>query len=480
MKRMLVAASDPNACKAVSECFKATYDVQVVGSGTECVELFQAEPYEFVFIDIELFATLAAAEDARSYRNTLTLFWNIFPPVQIIMLCSQANIRKAVEAMQAGATNYLVYPVDRKEARYVVQSTYAAIRMQSELDYLRDQFWRSDSSDVVRTGSREMQEVFAKARTVAPSDTTVLISGETGTGKGVLANLIHRHGSRRAKQFISVHCGAIPDSLIESEMFGHERGAFTGAVRRKLGKFEVAQGGTIFLDEIGTMPLGAQVKLLQVLQDRTYQRVGGEDTITSNVRVIAASNTNLAAMTEAGEFRRDLYYRLNVFPIELPPLRRRIEDVPILVELFLERLNRSHPKRITLCHPDALKGLQAYSWPGNIRELENLVERAFLLEPTDMLTPASFPTELFVGSDAVTVTPLDISLTLAQTRAATIARAEEDYLQKQLAANQGRIAQTAAAAGVSPRQLHKLLTRHGIRKEAFKASPPSGARRVPT
>jgi len=265
MKRMLVATPSEQANAVLSETFQREYEVHAVKTSVECLHLFQDKPHEIVFIDIQYLNELGTGDDQASYRSTLRLFWNLFPSVQIIVLCSQKEIRKAVEAVQAGASNYLSYPVDRREARYVVQTIYAEMQMQSELSYLRDQFWQTDAFDYVQTNNPVMREVFEKVRTVAPADTTVLVTGETGTGKGVVANLIHRHSARRENQFISVHCGAIPENLLESELFGHERGAFTGAVRRKLGKFEIAQGGTLFLAEIVTMPLSAQVKLLQVL-----------------------------------------------------------------------------------------------------------------------------------------------------------------------------------------------------------------------
>jgi transcriptional regulator with GAF, ATPase, and Fis domain len=270
-------------------------------------------------------------------------------------------------------------------------------------------------------------------------------------------------------QFIGIHCGAIPDTLLESELFGHEKGAFTGAVRRKLGKFELANRGTIFLDEIGTITPSAQIKLLQVLQDRTFQRVGGETVIEADVRIIAASNKDLGQMVEQGLFRNDLYYRLNVFPIEIPPLRERREDIPQLTEIFLRQMNRFNHRGIHYVHPQVMEAFQRYPWPGNIRELENLVERACILETSSILTPTSFPAELFAGALSGLSAPAGrTGLTLAEARALAVMEAEKSYLQELLARTRGRINRTAESAGVTVRQISKLMRKYNIRKETFR------------
>jgi DNA-binding NtrC family response regulator len=313
-----------------------------------------------------------------------------------------------------------------------------------------------------------MKIVFDKIRSVAPTKSTVMITGETGTGKGVMANLIHKHSNRSDAQFISVHCGAIPDTLLESELFGHEKGAFTGAVRRKLGKFEIAKGGTIFLDEIGTITPSAQIKLLQILQDGSFQRVGGEESLESNARVIAATNTDLKGMCEEGLFRKDLYYRLNVFPIEIPPLRERLDDIPHFVEVFLRKMNTFHLKDIRHVDPRVIEAFRGYSWPGNIRELENLIERAYILETSSQLTPAGFPSELFESRPAGGRASTDSDLTLAEARRAGVAEIERTYLRRLLARHHGRIKNSARVAGITTRQIHKLMKKYGIRKEEFK------------
>ncbi len=258
-------------------------------------------------------------------KTALQKFWHLYPSIEIIVMSPQKMIREAVMAVKAGANNYLTYPINSDEVKYITESIYETIILQSELDYLRDQFWQTDSLEIVKTKNPVMKKVFENIRSVAPTKTTVLLIGETGTGKGVLAKLIHQHSNRKDAQFISVHCGAIPDSLLESELFGHEKGAFTGAVRRKLGKFEIASGGSIFLDEIATITPSAQIKFLQILQDRILHRVGGEESIETNARVIAATNTDLKKMCDDSQFRNDLYYRLNVFPVKIPPLRERTE-----------------------------------------------------------------------------------------------------------------------------------------------------------
>ncbi len=465
MKYILVATSVVDAVDIIKICFETGYRIEPAQSLEETVDLFQRKRYDFVFIDIDLLKSLKTEND---YKNQLQLFWRINSDVEIIVLALPQQIRDAVNAVKAGASNYLTHPLNPEEVKYVVDSLQEYKRMHSELDYLRDRFWRTDSLSVLQTNSMKMKEVFSRVRAVAPTESTVLLTGETGTGKGVIARLIHKHSQRSTKQFISVHCGAIPDTLLESELFGHEKGAFTGAVKRKLGKFEIAHGGTIFLDEIGTISAAMQIKLLQVLQDRMIVRVGGENEIKTDVRIIAATNTNLKQLCDQGLFRSDLYYRLNVFPLEIPPLRERVEDIPILVDNFLKRLNRLNAKNISDIHPDVLDAFEAYSWPGNIRELENLIERAYILETSSILTPKSFPMELFSDQTKKNRHIIDTSRTLKEVRKHEIERIERQYLTELLAKNRGRINATAEAAGISERQLHKLLTRYGISKETFK------------
>lgn len=466
MKNILVATPNQKALEVIQGCFEAGYKIERANSLAASEELFTKKRYEFLFIDIEIFKN---SKNEIDYKNQLLPFWRITPDVDIIVLSSPEMIREAVNAVKAGASNYLTYPLNPEEIKFIVDSLQEYSRMNSELTYLRDRFWSSESLSVLRSNSQLMKDVFAKVRAVAPTESTVLITGATGTGKGVIARLLHQHSKRNEKQFISVHCGGIPESLLESELFGHEKGSFTGAIRRKLGKFEIAHGGTIFLDEIGTISASMQIALLQILQDRTFQRVGGENVIKADVRILAATNSDLQKMVDEGTFRSDLFYRLNVFPIELPCLEDRIEDIPILVENFLKRLNKVNAKHINDIHPDVLEAFQCYSWPGNIRELENLIERAYILESSSILTPKSFPAELFKnGKKKNRLLPLDTSLTLTEVRQREIERVERQYLIELLAKNHGKIKQTAKDAGIGERQLNKLMHRYRILKEEFK------------
>jgi len=467
MKSILVVSNENEAYPLIASTYKSGFTVERAANKAAALELLKKRRNDLVFIDLDV---LSDGDSEKNYKELLQPFRQLYPSVEIIVMTHQDKIRKAVNAVKAGAGDYLTYPLDAEELKLVSDNLSKTRIMQSELDYLRDQFWQVDSFELLRTNSECMKKVFQQIRTVSPTRSTVLLTGDTGTGKSVLAQLIHQHSHRKDAQFISVHCGAIPDTLVESEMFGHEKGAFTGAMRRKLGKFEFATGGTIFLDEIGTITPAAQIKLLQVLQDGTYHRVGGDETLKTDVRVIAASNENLKKMCDEGTFRKDLYYRLNVFPIEIPPLRERLEDIPLFVESFLANLNQFSLKEIRDIHPIVIEAFEKYTWPGNIRELENLVERAYILETSSLLTQESFPSELFENGATSVSIPTGKELTLAEVRQTGVEEIERKYLQDALTRNRGKINDSARDAGISCRQLNKLMNKYGIRKEKFKAT----------
>ena len=335
-----------------------------------------------------------------------------------------------------------------------------------------DYQWLPENVSKMESKSRKMEVVYEDVKSVAATKATVLLKGESGTGKGIIARLIHLLSKRKDMPFVGVHCGAIPDSLLESTLFGHVKGAFTGAIKDKLGKFQVAHNGTIFLDEIATVTPSSQIKLLQILQDRIVQRVGEDKSITVNVRIIAASNEDLGVMCASNRFRTDLFYRLNVYPIEIPPLRERIEDIPYLLNAFLDRLNSLYEKNITGIEPAVVDAFKAYSWPGNIREMENLVERAYIKEKTSTLTQKSIPidiTDLLKGDEIPFVKDI-ADHSLAEIRKNTVETIERQYLKTLLIKYKGKINESSRAAGITSRQLSKLLAKYGIKKEEFKQS----------
>ena len=465
MGNIMVISRDKDVLNTFIESGTENSTLSTASSLVEAVETIQQYRSDLLFIDMEIFNTSAATS---GYKAVLQPFWLRYPNLKIVVMTNQDMLRKAVTAVKQGASDYITYPIIAEEIRLVSANLLEAQKMQSELDYLRDQFWDKDAAPIVQSKCPAMQKVFTNVRSVAPTKSTVLLTGETGTGKGVLAGIIHKHSNRRDEQFISVHCGAIPDTLLESELFGHEKGAFTGAVKRKLGKFEIAHGGTIFLDEIGTLTAAAQIKLLHVLQNGVFTRIGGEVEIKVDVRIIAATNEDLKQLCDEKKFRNDLYYRLNVFPIEIPPLRNRKEDIPGLVDMFINQLNRFHSKEILDIHPQVIEAFLQYSWPGNIRELENIMERAYILERTEVLVPESFPAELFNNVEQLSRVQMDTMLPLAEVRRRGVQEIERCYLKEVLEECEGKINASAKTAGISTRQLHKLMKKYGIQKEEFK------------
>jgi DNA-binding NtrC family response regulator len=465
MKKILVITQEEHAYRLILSAFKSQDAVEKIDQKALALDLLKNKQFDMIFIDLNALNHNVAG---NNYRDALMPFWQMYPSMGIIVMAPQEKMRDAVKAVKAGASDYLTYPLDAEELKLVSENISKTRFMQPELDYLRDQIGEGDLFELLRTNSDRMKTVYQQIRSVSPTKSTVLLIGETGTGKSVLAKLIHRQSNRKDAPFVNIHCGAIPDSLIESELFGHEKGSFTGAVRRKLGKFEFATGGTILLDEIGTITPAAQIKLLQVLQDGTYQRVGGEENLKTDARVIAATNADLNKMCDEGSFRKDLYYRLNVFPIEIPPLRDRPDDIMPFIETFLNKLNQFSLKTIHGVHPQVIESLQKYNWPGNIRELENLVERAHILEASSVLTPESFPNELFEGETTSVFIPSSEHLTLAAARQRGTEEIERNYIKDVLARNKGKINESARDAGISSRQLNKLMNRYGIRKEEFK------------
>jgi DNA-binding NtrC family response regulator len=464
MKHILIATNDDEICRTMGHALPNGFQVAYADSKPKALAAMKKNHPDLIFMDLEM---LLEGSDRNESAERLKELKALCNDSEVVVMADKNRIRSAVNSVKAGAADYLTYPIDPSEVHLVVAGLEADRITSSELDHLRDQFWGPEAREAVQTRHLVMQQVYEKIRLVARTKSSVLLTGETGTGKTMLAKLIHSHSNRSEQAFISVHCGAIPDTLIESELFGHEKGAFTGADHKKLGKFEIAKGGTIFLDEVGTLTPPAQIKLLQVLQDSTFSRVGGTETLKADVRVITATNDDLKAAVEYGRFRRDLYYRLNVFPIDIPPLSQRTDDIPFLIDLFLKRLNNEMQKNIHGVEPRVVGAFKKYAWPGNIRELENLIERAYILEQSSVLTPESFPAELFEGDMTVAVVPVSAQMPLSAARHLAVEDFERQYLKELLSANLGRINRSAEIAGITSRQLHKLMQKYHLHKEDF-------------
>ncbi|BEQ14444.1 sigma-54-dependent transcriptional regulator [Desulfoferula mesophila] len=468
MKSMLVATTDPSVKASLRSALKRGQRLEEAASAQDCLALVARRRFDLAFVDISFINEQLTPGAEPDYGAALRPFRASGGGTQLIVLTPPESIRQTVSAVKAGADNYLTYPVNPHEVELVIAGLNARRQIESELEYLRESSWRGDASGLLRTRSPLMREVYEKLEMVAPTRATVLLTGETGTGKSFLARLIHMHSSRSKGPFVAVHCGSIPDTLVESELFGHEKGAFTGAERRKLGKFQIADQGTILLDEVGTISPAAQIKLLQVLQEGSFSRVGGEQDISVDVRVVAASNVDLAKKISEGGFRNDLYYRLNVFAIELPPLRSRREDLPLLVANLMDRLERKYGKGISGVDEQAMQVLTAYDWPGNIRELENLLERAYILERGRRLGLAGLPADLVALEHPGEADEPSEGQSLAEVRRRAVEEVERRYLERLLTAKKGRVDQAAAQAGVTTRQLRNLLAKYALSSRGFK------------
>lgn len=467
MKKAIVMTQASAVHRSIAEILGGAFTVDRAASIAPCLDLIDELKPSVLFVDLNNVQSESAPGDSSGFLRICASIRRATPSISIIIVAPRGDVSAAVAAVRAGADSYVTLPLNDDELRHVVDSAGRGRQLKTEESILHEPLLDGDVNWMLKTKSSHMLGILEKVRMVAPTETTVLLAGETGTGKGIIARLIHEMSRRRDRRFVNVHCGAIPETLIESELFGHERGAFTGAIRRKLGQFEVASAGTIFLDEIGTVTVATQIKLLQVLQDHTIQPVGAERPIACNVRVIAASNNDLEAMCGRGEFRNDLYYRLNVFPVFIPPLRERCEDIPLFIDYFIKKFNAMNRREIEGASREVMDAFIRYRWPGNIRELENLIQRAFIIETSKRLTRKSFPQELFTESIVEDLPPKDLQR-LSIVRRKAVEEAERSYLAVLLAKTRGRIGVAADLAGITRRRLHKLLSQYGIRKEDFK------------
>ncbi len=388
---VLIVDDEPDITRLLADRLETLgLEVQVAHDGEEALQAVQQNPPALVFLDIQM-PKLDGIEVLKRVRKDSL-------DVPVIIMTAHGTIGGAVEAMKEGATDFLTKPFDLDYVKIVLNRTLEQHGLKREVAALRAEV--ESRYDPLIASSLEMTEVVQIAQKVAPSDTTVLLLGESGTGKDILARSIHAWSNRAAKLFAPVNCVALSEELLESELFGHEKGAFTGASAQKRGKIEVADGGTVFLDEIGDMKPGLQAKLLRFLQNREFDRVGGTRTVKVNVRVIAATNRDLQVAVKAGTFRTDLFYRLNVVSITLPPLRERLDEIPQLAELFLKKYCRDAKKPPMKFSPAAVKKLAGHLWPGNVRELQNAVERAVVLKTGDTIEPEDLALEpMDLGSE---------------------------------------------------------------------------------
>jgi DNA-binding NtrC family response regulator len=383
---ILVVDDDPGVRDSFRFILEDEYEVLDVPDGMQALEILRSCQVDLVLLDVRLpgMDGLQVLEQIRAVDAELA----------VILVTADTTVRTAVSAMKLGAFDYLTKPFDEEEVLSLIRRALDSRALEREVVFLRSELARRDDFDQIIGQSPEMRRLFQVIGQVARTTATVLITGESGTGKELIARFIHRQSPRRDRPFVPVNPAAAPETLIESELFGHERGAFTGAYQRKLGKFELAQGGTLFLDEIATLKLDLQVKLLRALQEREVERVGSTRSIRVDVRIIVATNTDLKKAVSRGTFREDLFYRLNVVPLTVPPLRERREDIPLLAEHFIRKYNREFRRRIAGLAPDALGALQTYPWPGNVRELENIVERFVALVEGPVIQLTDLPLDL--------------------------------------------------------------------------------------
>jgi DNA-binding NtrC family response regulator len=440
------------------------YDVHEAGTGEDAVAKLAEFAFDIIVTDLRLPGIDGSAVVEAAVGR--------YPEIIAIVVTGYGTVKDAVEAIKCGASDFVSKPFQFDELVHALDSALEQRRLKSENAYLRAQLEERYRFEGIVGKSRAMAKLFQLLETVAATNSTILVSGETGTGKEVVARAIHHNSPRRVNRFVALNCSAIPEALLEAELFGHVRGAFTGAVGNRVGRMEQAHKGTLFLDEVGTMSAGLQMKLLRVLQEREFERVGDSHTIKVDVRVVAATNSNLRQMVEEGEFREDLYYRLNVIPVELPPLRERKEDIPLLVQHFLDKLRDEAAKsssdrsvggaaRSITVSQDAMRRLMAFQWPGNVRQLENAVERAVALSAgRSQIDVLDLPADVQQAQETVlpsTVLLPENGLDLT----AFVGNIERELIERSLERTGGNKGQAARLLGLKRTTLVEKLKRLG-------------------
>ncbi|GMT42608.1 MAG: DNA-binding response regulator [bacterium] len=435
---------------------KRKYVVHTALTGREALIKSQDSAYSVVILDYSL-------PDMNGFQ-ILTELKKKDPDVIVIMITAHGTIEMAVEAMKSGAFSYLAKPINYDEMGLIVDTAAEHFKLRTELFTLKSRLNGQFDRDKIVGSSTKIQKVYEKALTVAESDATVLITGETGTGKELIAHAIHYNSLRKKGPFVKINCSAIPETLLESELFGHEKGAFTGAIHRRQGKFERAHGGTIYLDEVGEISPAMQAKLLRVLQEGEFDRMGGQETITVDIRVIATTNRDLEAAIRENTFRLDLFYRLNVIPIVLPPLRERKDDIPLLINHFIRKYSEKNHKEIKSAPPSFIAALMQYQWPGNVRELENVIERAVVMSPKDRLEELEIPVS---GENGHFVNFLGGDISFQDSKKKVIESFEVNYLTQAMKKHGGNISAAAKEARLDYKNFHNKIKKYRINKRQF-------------
>jgi two-component system response regulator HydG len=449
---VLVVDDDEGHLSVVKTVIKSWgYDVEGADDGTKAVEKAKERPFDLIVMDIRM-AEMSGIEALKVIKE-----YN--PAIPILIMTAYSSVESAVEALKEGAYDYLTKPLDFDVLKLTLERALDHTSLRVENLELKKKLRSSHDLTNIIGKSQPMKELIEMVAMVAPSEATALITGESGTGKELIARSIHYNSSRKEGPLVTVNCAALTETLLESELFGHEKGAFTGADRRREGRFMQANKGTIFLDEIGEMSSVMQAKLLRVIQDREIQRVGSDFTLKVDVRILAATNRELQEDVSAGKFREDLYYRLNVVTIRVPPLRERVEDIPLLAQHFLETYARKNKKRIKGFTPLAMDMFLKYDWPGNVRELENAMERAVILGPGDYITEKELPlsiTKAYPHAEEIDRPPT------VDREPQSLEEAEKEAVLTALEAAGGNKSETARVLGITRKTLHKKLQKYGV------------------